>query len=177
MNLKKKEQINTHNIKAGNILLYNTGEGIYPTILDWQDMKWISEDPDGFWASHQGCHLSEQWLLAAGFTYQDRDINRSDKVQKRFYISDHFGEHREFWLELNIPDRESRDFRCCWLNWDVGGGRNFIHMPFPFKPKFVHELQNLYSTLSEKELEFKPVLVHALMNDPVAITTTSILLR
>lgn len=167
MNRKRKEDINSSGLRPGNILLYDTGEGIFPTVIDWEDLKWLSEAPQDFWNNHQGCPTTEKWLLAAGFKYQDRDINRSDKVKKRFYISDHFGEHSEFWLELNIPDAENKDFRCCWLNWNIGGGRNFVHMPYPHKPMFVHELQNLYSSLSETELEFKPELLQALMSEPV----------
>ena len=149
MSFRRKSELNRDGIRPGNILLYTTEEGCFPTVIDWQDLKWHSENPVGFWSDHKGCPLSEKWLLAAGFKYQDRDINRSDKVKKRFYISDHFGDHREFWIELNIPDAESNDFRCCWLNWDIGGGRNFVHMPFPSKPMFVHELQNLISCLFE----------------------------
>ena len=38
-----------HDLKCGNILNYDTSEGeILPTVIDWQDLKWLTEDPKGF---------------------------------------------------------------------------------------------------------------------------------
>jgi len=38
-----------------------------PTKLDWQDLKWISEDETGFNLAHSPTPLSEEILLKCGF--------------------------------------------------------------------------------------------------------------
>lgn len=96
--------------------------------------------------------LSEAWLLNFGWKYQDRDINTKDL--QRFYISDHFGKHNEYWIEMNLP---GHGFNHCfiWLHWDIGSGKNFIHLPYGQDIKYVHQLQNMYFILSGKELQLK----------------------
>ena len=38
-------------LSIGNLLNYDTGEGIELTVIDWQDLKWLQEEPD-FFANH-----------------------------------------------------------------------------------------------------------------------------
>jgi len=58
----KKEEL-----RIGNILNYTTSENeIYKTKLDWQDLKWISEDQKGFNLVHDPIPLTEEWLLKFG---------------------------------------------------------------------------------------------------------------
>ena len=49
-----------HDLKCGNILNYDTAEGeILPTVIDWQDLKWLAEDPKGFNLVHSPIRLDE----------------------------------------------------------------------------------------------------------------------
>lgn len=97
--------------------------------------------------------LTEEWLLRFGWRYQDRDVNRSDKVEERFYISPYFGTHREYWLELQLESGNTFKHSFMWLNWNIGGGNHFVHFPHGHEIKYVHQLQNLYFALTGKELE------------------------
>ena len=49
-------------LRIGNFLNYTTAEGdVLPTTIDWQDLKWISEDPEGFNLVHSPIELDEEW--------------------------------------------------------------------------------------------------------------------
>jgi hypothetical protein len=67
----KKEEL-----RIGNILNYTTSENdIYKTTIDWQDLKWISEDPKGFNLVHHPIPLTEEWIIKLGLIsnpYKDR---------------------------------------------------------------------------------------------------------
>lgn len=103
----------------------------------------------------QGIKLTEEWLLNFGFKYQDRDVNRKDGKRERFYISPYFGEHMEYWLEMNLPESTPFGRTFIWLNWDIGGGRRFVHLPYGQSLKYVHELQNTFFSLSNQDLTLK----------------------
>lgn len=95
--------------------------------------------------------LTEEWLFNFKWKYQDRDVNRSDGKMERFYISPFFGEHREYWIELLLSNNSfGRSFM--WLCWDIGGGKDHIHLPMGHKMDYVHQLQNLYFALIGEEL-------------------------
>jgi hypothetical protein len=60
--------IQPQELRIGNILNYTTAENdILPTTIDWQDLKWISEDQKGFNLVHHPIALTEEWLLKFGF--------------------------------------------------------------------------------------------------------------
>lgn len=68
-----------HDLKCGNILNYDTAEGdILPTVIDWQDLKWLSEDPKGFNLVHSPIFLNGEWLEKLGF---DKIENETHKVR------------------------------------------------------------------------------------------------
>ena len=57
-----------NDLKCGNLLNYDTAEGeILPTVIDWQDLKWLTEDPKGFNLVHSPIFLSSEWLNKLGF--------------------------------------------------------------------------------------------------------------
>ena len=59
-----------HDLKCGNILNYDTAEGeILPTVIDWQDLKWLTEDPKGFNLVHSGIRLDDDNVRKLGFDY------------------------------------------------------------------------------------------------------------
>ena len=121
-----------HDLKCGNILNYDTAEGeILHTVIDWQDLKWLTEDPKGFNLVHSPIPLTEEWLLKFGF---------SDKDYKKGYIGKDFksgGMILDFVLSKPFSKGE-------WNNtytFDFDGHR-FSKM------EFVHELQNFYYCLT-----------------------------
>lgn len=68
-----------HDLKCGNILNYYTAEGdILPTVIDWQDLKWLTEDPKGFNLVHSPIYLDNEWLEKLGF---DKTQNETHKVR------------------------------------------------------------------------------------------------
>jgi len=68
-----------HDLKCGNILNYDTSEGeILPTVIDWQDLKWLTEDPKGFNLVHSPIFLNSEWLEKLGF---DKIENSKHKVR------------------------------------------------------------------------------------------------
>jgi hypothetical protein len=68
-----------HELKCGNILNYDTAEGeILPTVIDWQDLKWLTEDPKGFNLVHSPIYLDNEWLEKLGF---DKTQNETHKVR------------------------------------------------------------------------------------------------
>ncbi len=92
-------------------------------------------------------------MLDFGCKYQDRDVNRGDQQKERFYISPRFGQ--EYWLEIQLAENSTFGHSFVWLHWDIGGGNRFVHLPEGHKLMYVHQYQNLFSTLSGKELELK----------------------
>lgn len=56
-------------LRIGNKLNYFIEElGCYKeTTIDWQDIKWISEDIEGFNDRHKGIRLTDEILLNNGF--------------------------------------------------------------------------------------------------------------
>jgi hypothetical protein len=57
-----------HDLRCGNVLNYDTAEGeILPTVIDWQDLKWLTEDPKGFNLVHSGIRLTEGTVEKLGF--------------------------------------------------------------------------------------------------------------
>lgn len=94
--------------------------------------------------------LTPDMLIRFGFKYQDRDINSG--TPQRFYISQNFGKHREYWLEMNFPRiKEGRFF--WWLNWNIGAGREFVHLPNGEQLKYIHQLQNWWHANANEELK------------------------
>lgn len=108
-----------HDLKCGNILNYDTAEGeILPTVIDWQDLKWLAEDPKGFNLVHSPIRLDEDNVKKLGF---------------------------EFFHKHNLGYKgESEDlFLSDWT-----GCIEVFYRGNPLDIQFVHELQNFYYCLT-----------------------------
>jgi len=115
-------------LRIGNLVNYTTAEGdVLTNVIDWQDLKWLSEDEQGFNLVHDPISLTEEWLLRFGFKEFLIDETwyfiKNDFV---FEISGIIGFH-------NYNELESICFN-------------------ENKCKYVHQLQNLYFALTGEEL-------------------------
>jgi len=117
--------MNSRELRIGNLLNYDTGEGVEIVVIDWQDLKWISENDGSFNKDHSPIPLTEEWLLRFGFerTYHG-------------YYSDN--------LVLRLCENNG-------LFYDYCGG----DMCKGVEVKHVHQLQSLYFALTGKELTIK----------------------
>jgi len=95
-----------------------------------------------------GVELNDDWLTKLGLNL--RIIDKGDGIKQRFWHTPHFGRHNEHYLELQISNENSLKSDFLWLNWNIGGGNDFVYLPR--KLKYVHELQNLFYALSGVEL-------------------------
>jgi hypothetical protein len=107
-----------HDLKCGNLLNYDTAEGeILPTVIDWQDLKWLTEDPKGFNLVHSPIKLTNEMLLSFGFKDE--------------------GTH----LQLNLANNWSFEWFDNLLGFSLCKGNKGLKLG---KIEYVHELQNLH---------------------------------
>jgi hypothetical protein len=59
--------ITKQELRIGNLLNYDTGEGIYPAKIDWQDLKHISENEEDFNKYHKPIPITQETLTKIGF--------------------------------------------------------------------------------------------------------------
>jgi hypothetical protein len=108
-----------HALKCGNILNYDTAEGeILHTVIDWQDLKWLTEDSIGFNMVHSPIRLNEDVVKKLGFVFFHKHNLGYKGESEDLFLSDWTGEIKVFF-----------------------GGK-------PMEIYFVHELQNLYYSLT-----------------------------
>ena len=120
-----------HDLKCGNVLNYDTAEGeILPTVIDWQDLKWLTEDPKGFNLVHSPLKINIDVLLKIGFK---KDSKYDWVIEKKDFIV----------LVYHDPNWEDIDNGKGSFMFPGGHGINF---------QYVHELQNLYYSLTGEML-------------------------
>ena len=98
---------------------YDTAEGeILPTVIDWQDLKWLTEDPKGFNLVHSGIRLDDDNVRKLGFDYFHK------------HNLGYGGESEDLFLS------------------DWNGYIEIFYRGHPVEIYFVHELQNFYYCLT-----------------------------
>lgn len=61
------KELKLNELRCGNTVNYFTEEGDYiPTVIDWQHLKWLTEDPKGFNLVHLPIQITDEWLLEFG---------------------------------------------------------------------------------------------------------------
>lgn len=126
MSNKQQSDISIHDLKCGNILNYHTSEGdVLPTIIDWHDLKWLTEDPEGFNLVHSPIPLTEEWLA---------DFNFENTYRSEFRLKFDHITHQEIGF----------DFSCVGYK-SMEGFRFYGHY---IKIQCVHQLQNLFYCLT-----------------------------
>ncbi len=112
--------------RIGNLLNYTTAEGdVLTNVIDWHDLKWLSEDEQGFNLVHNPIPLTEEWLVKMDFSY----INNINFYS--YYINDSF---------VIMYGYNNFHFSPS-LNIAIGQ-----------KIEYVHQLQNLYYCICGEEL-------------------------
>ncbi len=118
--------IQANELRIGNLLNYDTAEGdILTTTIDWQDLKWISEDPKGFNLVHTPISLTEEWLVKFGFQRFKKGF-----IKNNICIAEYYGGGLTIFLS-----NEKFDFKVDLYS--------------------VHQFQNLYFALTSEELTIK----------------------
>ena len=118
--------ITINELRTGNLLWYDTAEGdILTTSIDWQDLKWLDEDPKGFNLVHTAITLTEEWLVKMGLKPEDGKFKTTN-------WSGLFFEYSSQWHLKRSTNNGIIDI--CY---------GFEH---------VHQLQNLYFALIGDEL-------------------------
>lgn len=121
-------------LRIGSLLNYQTAEGeILTTIIDWQYLKWLSEDYGGFNLVHSPIPLTEDWLLKLGFT----EYHYSDDIWG--WVFNYFGYINEYQIRIHNSFIEYQE-NPILLNKSI---------------EYVHQLQNLYFALTGEELTIK----------------------
>lgn len=124
-------------LRSGNILEYDTKEteGWLPTVIDWQDLKWLEQNPDDFNRVHRPINLDEEWLKNLGF------------IQEKFnaeYIGITYGSGEGVHDFILTKPFVLGDWQKNYI-FQIDGGR-FVEV------KYVHKLQNLFYELTATSL-------------------------
>jgi hypothetical protein len=130
----------SNELRTGNLLNYDTAEGeTLPTKIDWQDLKWLSEDEKGFNLVHSPIPITEEWLLKFGFTNID---NTNIYVKSMHKI----GAEKLKSLAVYIDEN---NYTIAIVDYYTGVEKtDLLHLDY----EFVHQLQNLYFALTGEEL-------------------------
>lgn len=121
--------IQINELRTGNLLNYDTSEGeTLPTKIDWQDLKWLDEDPKGFNLVHTPIPLTEQWIKELGF--------ETDKTHDKYFIINDG-------MAISMADEKVRFIQG-----------NFVCQLVIREIKYVHELQNLIYAIKSTELSY-----------------------
>lgn len=120
-----------HDLKCGNIVNYNTAEGeILRTVICWESLKWLAEDPKGFNLVHSPIEISADLLKRLGFY-------KSGLRTSWYYTGDGI---------------------CFYVREGAGiskGLSGYLYYEGTFcQIKYLHQLQNLYCAVSGVMLSF-----------------------
>ena len=126
-------------LRIGNLVNYDTAEGdVLTNVIDWQDLKWLSEDEQSFNLVHNPIPLTEEWLMKFGF----------EKSDNEFYTETFKGDNKsDYYFCIRINDNLC-DLGICERVDEI----NKYNLICPKYIKHVHQLQNIYFALTNEEL-------------------------
>ncbi len=132
--------IKINELRTGNLLNYKTAEGdVLPTKIDWQDLKWLDEDPKGFNSVHDGVLLTDKLMEEYGFKENFMgDCSWFEETGK--YIH---GTHSK------SVGHGIMSLLCDTEGWHY----SFPNASIWRKLEFFHEVQNLYFVTTGEEIE------------------------
>jgi len=113
-------------LRIGNNLNYDTAEGdILPTVIDWQDIKWATEDLKGFNLVHSPIPITEEWLLRFGF----------DNIGVK-----------------ELPNKSHLQITNNFIGSVIFNPLKTDFIELTEHVQYIHQLQNLYFALTGEEL-------------------------
>jgi hypothetical protein len=134
-------------LRIGNIVDYFIGEDnieYHPCVIEWEDLKWISEKPEDFNKHHKPIPLTEEWLVKFGFDNIDRTNIYVKCIHK-------IGAQKLKSLAVYIDENS---YTVAIVDYYTGKElTDLLHLDY----QYVHQLQNLYFALTGKELEIKEI--------------------
>jgi len=95
--------IKINDLRTGNILSYKTDEGDVYAPIDWQDLKWLTEDSVNFNLAHSAIPLTEDMLLKLGFSYRNEHRGKGaimDGNSTAVGITESGIRHLETWVKV-----------------------------------------------------------------------------
>ena len=135
--------IQANEMRIGNKVHYQTAEGdILPNTIDWQDLKWLSEDGKSFNLCHSPIPLTEEWLVNLGFEIQNKKNNHYVINDPNGYADTH---------KISIFKTINEQWHIAFSD-TLNGYKDYIPTT---KIQYVHQLQNLYFDLTGEELTLK----------------------
>jgi len=144
---KKLTDMKSQELRIGNKLNYLTSEGDWTeTTIDWQDLKWITEDEKGFNEVHKPIPLNDEWLEKFGMAMPINEGIYSAK--EAIYDGSSFG--------FRKVQQTLIDANYTWDCFDFFEDSNGFWFPFLntyTNINYVHEFQNLHFVLTKTELE------------------------
>lgn len=120
--------IQANELRIGNLLNYQTAEGDIVTVeVNLQLMQWLINDTKGFNLVHSPITLSEELLVKFGF----------EKIYKSQI-------HATYWIE-----------NLSYYFWHEKGNQYADCKGLQVNCVYIHQLQNLYFSLTGEELNIK----------------------
>jgi hypothetical protein len=132
-----------HDLKCGNILNYHTAEGeILPTVIDWQGLKWLTEDSKGFNLVHSPIKLNDSLIIRLGFENWGEIICKDYEKYHRWVLHNAVGGTSNFEVHIIYSNYGGQEYREICFSVD-NDERQFLK-----ETDFLHNLQNCYQSIT-----------------------------
>jgi hypothetical protein len=127
-----------NDLRIGNIVLHITNEGdAKQAIIAWHHLRWLTDDPNKFSLHYKPIPLTEDVLIKLSF----KKVANSEKWEQDGIV---WGKE---YLQLN------KWYKNAYDAYFMIPGFNPASVSFNSRPiKYVHQLQNLYYSLTGEEL-------------------------
>ena len=119
-------------LRIGNVIYYQSSEdGLLPNRIDWQDLKWLSENPESFNETFKPIPINWVVLGKLGWWVED-NVDHA-------FLQKQVGEWGIF-----IIDSDGNGLSYCSRNASISK-----------KIQYYHELQNVFYSTTGVELNYK----------------------
>ena len=145
------KELTASDLRTGNLINYHASEGdILLNKVDWQCIKWVTEEQEQFNLVHSAIPLTEEWLERFGF----KRITKYELSLIAIDYEDEFFKHtKELELYANFDDNE---FNLSLDNIRTESDGQLECVSISLKHiQHVHTLQNFFYSISGKELTLK----------------------